>query len=78
MGAWGQGRAADGVPTEKDGQRLRDEVGGGLESRPAGEQEDLHRGCGRDRGGPRKFPIDSHPSFSRPTGRPYFTAWAGC
>lgn len=59
MGAWEWGRAADGAPTEKDGQRLRDTVGGVLESRQAGE--DLHRGCGGDRGGPQEVPHRQSP-----------------
>lgn len=65
MGAWGWGGAADGVPTEKDGQRLRDAVGGVLESRQAGggpaRGEDLHSGCGGDRGGPQEVPHRQSP-----------------
>ena len=59
VGGLGVGRGCRRGAPEKDGQRLRDTVGGVLESRQAGE--DLHRGCGGDRGGPQEVPHRQSP-----------------
>lgn len=59
VGGLGAGQGCRWGAHGKTGQRLLDEVGGGLESRPAGEQEDLYRG-GRIEGAPGSSPSHSH------------------
>lgn len=82
---WGPGGGA-GLQTGCPRRRMaRGSVTRLVESWSRGRRgEDLHGGrtctvgAAGIEGGPRKFPTDSHPSFSRPTGRPYCTAWGGC